>query len=69
MGIRYIFMYDHYERTTLRGVKNILSQSSELDKNELIKFIDTLVSRDSPRYMVDPEISGRVLLLGSYEGA
>ena len=48
-----VFMYDHYERTTLRDVKNMLLQSSEQDKDELIEFIDTLVSEQSPRYMVD----------------
>ena len=48
-----VFMYHHYERTTLRDVKNMLTQSSEHDKDELIEFIDTLVSEDSPRYMVD----------------
>lgn len=48
-----VFMYDHYERTTLRDVKSMLFQSSERDKDELIEFIDTLVSKDDTRYMVD----------------
>lgn len=48
-----VFMYHHYERTTLRDVKNMLLQSTEQDKDELIEFIDTLISEESPRYMVD----------------
>lgn len=48
-----VFMYHHYERTTLRDVKNMLLQSAEQDKDELIEFIDTLISEESPRYMVD----------------
>lgn len=48
-----VFMYHHYERTTLESVKNMLLLSSEHDKEQLIEFIDTLVSKDSQRYMVD----------------
>ena len=48
-------MYHHYEKTTLNDVKARLLDSDEPDKEELIGWIDTLVSEDSPRYLIDQQ--------------
>lgn len=48
-----VFMYHHYERSTLNDVKSMLKNSDEKDKHELIDFIDTLVNDESPRALVD----------------
>jgi len=50
-----VFMYHHYEKTTLNDVKTRLLDSGELDKEVLIGWIDTLVSKDSPRYLIDQQ--------------
>ena len=50
-----VFMYHHYERTTLNDVKAMLQGSKEPDKEELIAFINTLVEDDSPRKMIDQQ--------------
>ncbi|MEO2173743.1 MAG: DUF2779 domain-containing protein, partial [bacterium] len=50
-----VFMYHHYERTTLKDVRAMLLASSESDKDELVEFIDTLVDDDSPRAMIDQQ--------------
>ncbi|MEP2445803.1 MAG: DUF2779 domain-containing protein [Balneola sp.] len=50
-----VFMYHHYERTTLNDVKAMLQGSKEADKDELIAFINTLVEDDSPRIMIDQQ--------------
>lgn len=50
-----VFMYHHYERTTLRDVRTMLLASSEPDKDDLIGFIDTLVEDDSPRALIDQQ--------------
>jgi hypothetical protein len=50
-----VFMYHHYERTTLNDVKAMLQGSKEPDKEELIAFINTLVEDDSPRRMIDQQ--------------
>lgn len=48
-----VFMYHHYERTTLNDVKKMLENSNEPDKAELIDFINTLVNSKSPRALID----------------
>ena len=50
-----VFMYHHYEKTTLNDVKDRLLDSDEPDKNELINWIDTLVSDGSPRELIDQQ--------------
>lgn len=50
-----VFMYHHYERTTLRDVKGMLEDSSESDKEELINFIDTLIEDESNRCLIDQQ--------------
>lgn len=50
-----VFMYHHYERTTLNDVKAMLQRSSEKDRDELIAFIDTLVEDESPRRLIDQQ--------------
>ena len=50
-----VFMYHHYERTTLNDVKAMLQRSSEQDKVELIDFIDSLVDDESPRRLIDQQ--------------
>jgi hypothetical protein len=50
-----VFMYHHYERTTLRDVRAMLLDSSEPDRDELVEFIDTLVEDGSPRAMIDQQ--------------
>jgi hypothetical protein len=43
-----VFMYHHYERSTLNDVKAMLMASAEPDRAELIDWIDTLVTRRAP---------------------
>lgn len=50
-----VFMYHHYERTTLRDVKGMLEDSSESDKEELINFINTLIEEESNRCLIDQQ--------------
>jgi len=50
-----VFMYHHYERTTLRDVRAMLLDSSEPDRDALVEFIDSLVEDDSPRAMIDQQ--------------
>jgi len=50
-----VFMYHHYEKTTLNDVKARLLDSDEPDKEELTGWIDTLVSEESPRYLIDQQ--------------
>jgi len=50
-----VFMYHHYEKTTLNDVKKHLLESNEKDREELISWIDTLVLEDSPRYLIDQQ--------------
>ena len=50
-----VFMYHHYERTTLKDVKTMLLDSNEPDKEDLGEFIETLVENDSPRAMIDQQ--------------
>ncbi|MCC5906739.1 MAG: DUF2779 domain-containing protein [Balneolaceae bacterium] len=50
-----VFMYHHYEKTILNDVKGRLQESEEPDRMDLIAWIDTLVSEDSPRYLIDQQ--------------
>lgn len=50
-----VFMYHHYEKSTLNDVKKRLLESDEPDKEELITWIDTLVDKESPRYLIDQQ--------------
>ena len=50
-----VFMYHHYEKTTLNDVKDRLLDSDESDKNELIDWINTLVVEGSPRELIDQQ--------------
>lgn len=50
-----VFMYHHYEKTTLNDVKRRLLDSGEPDKEELITWIDTLVVEGAPRYLIDQQ--------------
>ncbi|MCG2587788.1 DUF2779 domain-containing protein [Rhodohalobacter sulfatireducens] len=50
-----VFMYYHYEKTTLNDVKSRLLESEEPDKEELITWIDTLVFEGAPRYLIDQQ--------------
>lgn len=50
-----VFMYHHYERTTLKDVRTMLLASTEPDKDELTGFIDTLVEDGSQRAMIDQQ--------------
>ncbi|MFN1835273.1 DUF2779 domain-containing protein [Balneola sp. MJW-20] len=50
-----VFMYHHYERSTLRDVRDALERSEEPDREELIDWINTLVTEGSPRYMIDQQ--------------
>jgi len=50
-----VFMYHHYERTTLRDVKSLLLDSEEPDRNELVDWIDTLVAEGSERELIDQQ--------------
>ena len=50
-----VFMYHHYEKTTLNDVKSRLLESEEPDRDELIAWIDTLVTEGAPRYLIDQQ--------------
>ena len=50
-----VFMYHHYEKTTLNDVKRMLHHSEEPDRDELITWIDTLVSEGEPRELIDQQ--------------
>jgi hypothetical protein len=50
-----VFMYHHYEKTTLNDVKRMLQHSEEPDRDELITWIDTLVSEGEPRELIDQQ--------------
>ena len=50
-----VFMYHHYEKTTLNDVKKRLLDSGEPDKEELIRWIDTLVADGAPRELIDQQ--------------
>lgn len=63
-----VFMYHHYERTTLRDVRAMLEQSNEADKDDLIAFIDTLVDDQSPRYLIDQQELIRKYYYSSHMG-
>jgi len=50
-----VFMYHHYEKTTLNDVKSRLLESEEPDREELIAWIATLVTEGAPRYLIDQQ--------------
>jgi hypothetical protein len=50
-----IFMYHHYERTTLRDVKERLLESEEPDRDELVEWIDSLVTKGADRELIDQQ--------------
>lgn len=50
-----VFMYHHYEKTTLNDVKSRLLESEEPDREELITWIDTLVTKGAPRELIDQQ--------------
>ncbi|MBO6585316.1 MAG: DUF2779 domain-containing protein [Gracilimonas sp.] len=50
-----VFMYHHYEKTTLNDVKRRLLESEEPDREELIAWIDTLVTKGAPRELIDQQ--------------
>lgn len=50
-----VFMYHHYEKTTLNDVKRRLLESEEPDREELITWIDTLVTKGAPRELIDQQ--------------
>lgn len=50
-----VFMYHHYEKTTLNDVKSRLFESEEPDREELIAWIDTLVTGGAPRELIDQQ--------------
>jgi len=50
-----VFMYHHYEKTTLNDVKRMLQVSDEPDRDELIEWIDTLVTQGSDRELIDQQ--------------
>lgn len=50
-----VFMYHHYERSTLNDVKNMLRDSDEADRLELIEWIDTLVEKGAERELIDQQ--------------
>ena len=50
-----VFMYHHYEKTTLNDVKTRLLESEEPDREELIAWIDTLVTEGAPRELIDQQ--------------
>ncbi len=50
-----VFMYHHYEKTTLNDVKRMLQHSEEPDREELISWIDTLVTPGSTRELIDQQ--------------
>lgn len=50
-----VFMYHHYEKSTLNDVKSRLLESEEPDREELITWIDTLVAEGAPRYLIDQQ--------------
>jgi hypothetical protein len=50
-----VFMYHHYEKTTLNDVKSRLRESAEPDREELIAWIDTLVTKGAPRELIDQQ--------------
>ena len=50
-----VFMYHHYEKTTLNDVKNRLIESDEPDREELIAWIDTLVTQGAQRELIDQQ--------------
>ena len=50
-----VFMYHHYEKTTLNDVKNRLLESDEPDRDELITWIDTLITKGAPRELIDQQ--------------
>lgn len=50
-----VLMYHHYEKTTLNDVKSRLRDSAEPDRDELIAWIDTLVTKGAPRELIDQQ--------------
>ncbi|MFA5669874.1 MAG: DUF2779 domain-containing protein [Balneolaceae bacterium] len=50
-----VFMYHHYEKTTLNDVKSRLQESDEPDREKLIDWIDTLVADGAPRELIDQQ--------------
>lgn len=50
-----VFMYHHYEKSTLNDVKSRLMESDEPDRVELTAWIDTLVTKDAPRELIDQQ--------------
>ncbi len=50
-----VFMFHHYEKTTLNDVKRRLLDSDEPDREELISWIDTLVTKEAPRELIDQQ--------------
>jgi hypothetical protein len=50
-----VFMYHHYERSTLNDVKAMLMASAEPDRAELIDWIDTLVTPGADRELIDQQ--------------
>jgi hypothetical protein len=50
-----VFMYHHYEKSTLNDVKSRLMESDEPDREELTAWIDTLVTKDAPRELIDQQ--------------
>lgn len=50
-----VFMYHHYEKTTLRDVRDKLKESSEPDKDELIDWINTLILEGADRELIDQQ--------------
>ena len=50
-----VFMYHHYEKTTLNDVKSRLLNSGEPDRDELIAWIDTLVTKGASRELIDQQ--------------
>jgi len=50
-----VFMYHHYEKTTLNDIKKRLLESEEPDRDKLIKWIDTLVTKGATRKLIDQQ--------------
>ena len=50
-----VFMYHHYEKSTLNDVRRRLLESDEADREELIAWIDTLVTDGAPRELIDQQ--------------
>jgi len=50
-----VFMYHHYEKTVLNDVKNQLMESDEPDREELMEWIETLVTEEADRELIDQQ--------------